>query len=376
MQKAILALEDGHFFYGYAFSGLNQKEVGGEVIFNTSMTGYQEIITDPSYKGQIIVFTEPQIGNYGINPEDEESDKVHANAIVVKDISKTFSNWRAEKSLIEYLDENNVIGITDIDTRAIVRILRDYGVMKGYITTEDISPQEAVKRARNIPDISELNLVSQVSKKEPYKWEYGTWDLEKGYKKQIEKKYKVAVIDYGVKRNILRLMADRGCDLTCFPYNVEAEEIIKFNPDGIFLSNGPGDPAILKYQIDQIKKLLKTDIPIFGICLGHQLLTWAVGGRTYKLEFGHHGGNHPVKNLKTGEVEITAQNHNYATDIDSLPSNVEITHINLNDHTPEGMRLTDRPVFSIQYHPESSPGPHDSLYIFDEFVNLIEECKK
>ena len=376
MQKAILALEDGHFFYGYAFSGLNQKEVGGEVIFNTSMTGYQEIITDPSYKGQIIVFTEPQIGNYGVNPEDEESDKVHANAIVVKDISKTFSNWRAEKSLIEYLDENNVIGITDIDTRALVRILRDYGVMKGYITTEDISPQEAVKRARNIPDISELNLVSQVSKKEPYKWKYGTWDLEKGYKKQIEKKYKVAVIDYGVKRNILRLMADRGCDLTCFPYNVEAEEIIKFNPDGIFLSNGPGDPAILKYQIDQIKKLLKTDIPVFGICLGHQLLTWAVGGRTYKLEFGHHGGNHPVKNLKTGEVEITAQNHNYATDIDSLPSNVEITHINLNDHTPEGMRLTDRPVFSIQYHPESSPGPHDSLYIFDEFVNLIEDCKK
>ncbi len=376
MQRAILALEDGHFFYGYAFSGLNQKEVGGEVIFNTSMTGYQEIITDPSYKGQIVVFTEPQIGNYGVNLEDEESDKVHANAIVVKDISKTFSNWRAEKSLIEYLNENNVIGITDIDTRALVRILRDYGVMKGYITTEDISPQEAVKRARNIPDISELNLVAEVSKREPYKWEYGSWDPEKGYKKQTEKKYKVAVIDYGVKRNILRLMADRGCDLTCFPHDIQAEEIIKFNPDGIFLSNGPGDPAILKYQIDQIKKLLKTDIPIFGICLGHQLLTWAVGGRTYKLEFGHHGGNHPVKNLKTSKVEITAQNHNYATDVDTLPSNVEITHINLNDHTPEGMRLTDRPVFSIQYHPESSPGPHDSLYIFDEFVNLIEECKK
>jgi carbamoyl-phosphate synthase small subunit len=376
MQKAILALEDGHFFYGYAFSGINKKEIGGEVIFNTSMTGYQEIITDPSYKGQIVVFTEPQIGNYGVNYEDEESEKVHANAIVVKDISKIYSNWRGKKDLISYLEENEVIGLTDIDTRALVRVLREKGVMKGYIGIGDISPQEAVKRARSIPDISELDLVSKVSKKEPYKWEEGTWVLGEGFKKPAEKKYKVAVIDYGVKRNILRLMVDRGLDLTCFPYNVAAEEIIKFKPDGIFLSNGPGDPAILKYQIDQIKTLLKTDIPIFGICLGHQLLSWAVGGKTYKLEFGHHGGNHPVKNLKNGKVEITAQNHNYATDVDSLPKSVEITHINLNDNTPEGMKLTDRPAFSIQYHPESSPGPHDSHYIFDEFVKLIEECKK
>ena len=376
MKKAILALEDGHFFYGYAFSAIDKRETGGEVIFNTSMTGYQEILTDPSYKGQIVVFTEPEIGNYGINHEDMESEKIHTNGIVVKDVSKIYSNWRAEKSLIDYLNENNVIGITDIDTRAVVKILREHGVMKGYIGIGDISPQEAVKRARSIPDISELDLVSTVSHKKPYKWEEGTWELGIGYKRPTEKKYKIAVIDYGVKRNILRLMVDRGCDVTCFPHDISAQEIIDFKPDGIFLSNGPGDPSILHYQIQQVKELLKTDIPLFGICLGHQILSWAIGGKTYKLEFGHHGGNHPVKNLKTGKVEITAQNHNYATDPDTLPSNVEITHINLNDNTIEGMQLTDRPAFSIQYHPESSPGPHDSFYIFDEFVKLVEEFKK
>jgi len=375
MEKAILALEDGHFFYGYAFSSIEKNESGGEVIFNTSMTGYQEIITDPSYKGQIVVFTEPQIGNYGINKEDLESSKIHVNAIIVKDISSFYSNWRAEKSLVDYLNENGVIGLTDIDTRALVRVLREYGVMKGYIGIGDISIKEAVEKARNIPDISELDLVSRVSHNKPYKWEEGTWVSGKGYRKTKEKKYKVAVLDFGVKRNILRLMVDRGCDITCFPHNTPAEEIIKFNPDGIFLSNGPGDPAILHYQIDQIKKLLKTDIPMFGICLGHQLLSWAIGGKTYKLEYGHHGGNHPVKDLKTGKVEITAQNHNYATDPDSILNNVEITHINLNDETIEGIKLLDRPAFSIQYHPESSPGPHDSFYLFDEFINLIEEYR-
>ncbi len=375
MDRAILALEDGHFFYGKAFSGSHLKEVGGEVIFNTSMTGYQEILTDPSYKGQIVVMTPSQVGNYGVNDEDWESDKVHVNAFVVKDVSKIYSNWRGKKTLKEFLDENNVIGLTDIDTRALVRILRDYGVMKGYIGIGDITPQEAVRKARAIPDISELDLVSKVSKPQVYKWNEGSWIPGVGYKKITETKYKVAVLDFGVKRNILRLLADRQLDLTVFPYNTPAEEIIKFNPDGIFLSNGPGDPSILHYQIDQIKKLLKTDIPMFGICLGHQLLSWALGGKTYKLDFGHHGGNHPVKNLKTGKVEITAQNHNYATDPDSLPNNVEITHINLNDDTIEGIKLNDRPVFSIQYHPESSPGPHDSIYLFDEFVKLIEECK-
>ncbi len=372
MEKAILALEDGHFFYGYAFSGFNVKETGGEVIFNTSMTGYQEILTDPSYKGQIVVMTPSEVGNYGVNDEDVESEKVHVNGFVIKDLSSIVSNWRAKKSLEDYLNENNVIGIYGIDTRALVRIIRQYGVMKGYIGIGDISPVEAVKKARSVPDISELQLVPKVSKNKVYKWNEGSWEWPNGYKKITETKYRVAVLDFGVKRNILRLLADRHLDLTVFPYNTPAEEIIKFRPDGIFLSNGPGDPAILHYQIEQIKKLLKTDIPMFGICLGHQLLSWALGGKTYKLEFGHHGGNHPVKNLKTGKVEITAQNHNYATDPDSLPSNVEITHINLNDNTIEGIRLTDRPVFSIQYHPESSPGPHDSLYIFDEFVKLIE----
>ncbi len=376
MEKAILALEDGHFFYGYAFSGFSKRETGGEVIFNTSMTGYQEILTDPSYKGQIVVMTPSEVGNYGVNSEDIESERIHVNGFVIKDLSPIASNWRAEKRLQDYLEENGVVGIYGIDTRALVRIIRQYGVMKGYIGIGEISPVEAVRKARSIPDISELNLVSQVSHKEPYKWEETSWHWPEGYGKQKEKRYRVAVLDFGVKRNILRLMADRGLDLTVFPYNTTADEIMDFKPDGIFLSNGPGDPAILHFQIQQIKKLLKTDIPMFGICLGHQLISWAVGGKTYKLEFGHHGGNHPVKNLKTGKVEITAQNHNYATDPDSLPHNIEITHINLNDDTIEGIKLTDRPVFSIQHHPEASPGPHDSHYIFDEFVKLIEECKR
>ena len=375
MEKAILALEDGHFFYGYAFSGFDKKETGGEVIFNTSMTGYQEILTDPSYKGQIVVMTPSEVGNYGTNPEDIESEKVHVDGFVIKDLSSVASNWRSSKTLQQYLNENGVIGIYGIDTRAVVRILRNYGVMKGYIGIGDISPQEAVRKARSIPDISELDLVSKVSHKKVYKWNEGTWKWPYGYTKPSEKRFKIAVLDYGVKRNILRLMADRGMDITCFPHNIAAEEIIDFKPDGIFLSNGPGDPSILHYQIKQIKRLITTDIPVFGICLGHQLLSWAIGGKTYKLEFGHHGGNHPVKNLKTGKVEITAQNHNYATDPDSLPSHVEVTHINLNDDTIEGIRLTDRPVFSIQYHPEASPGPHDSHYIFDEFLKLIEEVK-
>ncbi|WP_457624581.1 glutamine-hydrolyzing carbamoyl-phosphate synthase small subunit [Persephonella sp.] len=375
MKRAILALEDGHFFYGYAFSGFEKGETGGEVIFNTSMTGYQEILTDPSYKGQIVVMTPSQVGNYGTNPEDIESEKVHVNGFVIRDLSSIYSNWRATKSLEDYLDENGVIGITGIDTRALVRIIRQYGVMKGYIGIGDISPQEAVRKARSIPDISELDLVSQVSHRDTYTWNEGSWRWPEGYSRISGGKYRVAVIDYGVKRNILRLMADRGLELTCFPHNVKAEDILEFKPDGIFLSNGPGDPAILHFQIQQIRRLLNSDIPVFGICLGHQLLSWAIGGRTYKLEFGHHGGNHPVKNLKTGKVEITAQNHNYATDPDSLPSHVEITHINLNDNTIEGIRLTDRPAFSIQHHPEASPGPHDSHYIFDEFVRLIEETK-
>ncbi len=376
MEKAVLALEDGHFFYGYAFSGFSKKETGGEVIFNTSMTGYQEILTDPSYKGQIVVMTPSEVGNYGVNFEDLESDKIHVNGFVIKDLSPIASNWRAKKTLQKYLDESGVIGVCGIDTRALVRIIRRYGVMKGYIHIGEISPAEAVKRAKNIPDISELDLVSEVSHKEIYRWDEGTWRWPEGYRKIENKKYKVAVIDYGVKRNILRLMADRGMELVCFPSNISAEEVLKFKPDGIFLSNGPGDPAILHYQIEQIKKLLSSDIPMFGICLGHQLLSWAIGGKTYKLEFGHHGGNHPVKDLRTGKVEITAQNHNYATDPDSLPSHVEITHINLNDDTIEGIRLTDRPAFSIQHHPEASPGPHDSNHIFDDFVELIEECKR
>ncbi|MCX7759888.1 MAG: glutamine-hydrolyzing carbamoyl-phosphate synthase small subunit [Hydrogenothermaceae bacterium] len=375
MEKAILALEDGHFFYGYAFSGFKKRETGGEVIFNTSITGYQEILTDPSYKGQIVVMTPSQIGNYGINLEDDQSERVWVNGFVVKDVPNVYSNYRAVKSLQDYLEENDVVGIFGVDTRAVVRILRNYGVMKGYIGIGDISPQEAVRKAKSIPDISELNLVAEVSKKEVYRWTQKSWRWPVGYQEQTEFRYKVAVIDYGVKRDILRLLADRGLELICFPHNVSAEEVLSINPDGIFLSNGPGDPATLRYQIDQIKKLIAKEIPIFGICLGHQLLSWAFGGRTYKLEFGHHGGNHPVKNLKTGKVEITAQNHNYATDESKLTADIEITHINLNDNTVEGMRHRNYPVFSIQHHPEAAPGPHDSFYVFDDFLKLIEECK-
>ncbi len=373
MEKAILALEDGHFFYGYAFPNTKIRETGGEVIFNTSMTGYQEILTDPSYKGQIVVMTPSEVGNYGINHEDMQSKKVQVNGFVVKHLPSLYSNWRATKSLHEYLSENNVLGIYGVDTRAVVRVLRKYGVMKGYIGIGDISPEEAVKKARSVPDISELNLVKEVSSKDVYRWEEGYWYLGRGFKKIEEKKHKIAVIDYGIKRDILRLLTERGFDITCFPHNISAEEIKSFNPEGIFLSNGPGDPAILHYQIEQIKKLIHTEIPIFGICLGHQLLSWAIGGRTYKLEFGHHGGNHPVKYLKTGKVEITAQNHNYATDPESLPSDVEITHINLNDNTIEGIKLKSYPVFSVQYHPEGAPGPHDSFYIFDIFKKLVED---
>lgn len=375
MERAILALEDGHFFYGYLFSGKRKKETGGEVIFNTSMTGYQEVLTDPSYKGQIVVMTSSQIGNYGVNFEDSQSDRVWVNGFVVKDVPNLYANYRAVKSLQDYLEENDVVGIYGIDTRALVRILRNYGVMKGYIGSGSISPEDAVKRARSIPDISELNLVKEVSRKEVYRWTQKSWKWPEGYKEQTEFRYRVAVIDYGIKKDILRLLADRGLELICFPYNTSGEDVLSVNPDGIFLSNGPGDPSILKYQIDQIKKLIPKEIPMFGICLGHQLLSWAFGGKTYKLEFGHHGGNHPVKNLKTGKVEITAQNHNYATDESRFPQDVEVTHINLNDNTIEGMRHKNYPIFSIQHHPEAAPGPHDSFYIFDEFLNLIKEIR-
>lgn len=376
MERAILALEDGHFFYGWSFSYGAKKETAGEVIFNTSMTGYQEILTDPSYKGQIVVMTASQVGNYGINDEDGQSDRVWVNGFVVKDVPTIHSNYRATRSLQEYLQKNDVVGIFGVDTRAVVRILRNYGVMKGYIGIGDISPQEAVRRARSIPDISELDLVAEVSKKQVYRWTQKSWRWPEGYKEQTEFKYKVAVIDYGVKRDILRLLADRGLELICLPHDVSAEDVLSVNPDGIFLSNGPGDPATLKYQIDQIKKLISKEIPMFGICLGHQLLSWAFGGKTYKLEFGHHGGNHPVKNLKTGKVEITAQNHNYATDESRLPQDIEITHINLNDNTIEGMRHKNYPVFSIQHHPEAAPGPQDSFYVFDHFLSLIEDFKR
>jgi carbamoyl-phosphate synthase small subunit len=368
-KPAILGLEDGTVFFGYSLGA--DGETGGEVVFNTSMTGYQEILTDPSYKGQIVVMTYTEIGNYGVNDEDIESDKVQVNGFVIKELSPIVSNWRAKKDLDSYLKDYGVVGIRGIDTRALVKKIRERGVIKGVISTEDLNPKSVVQKARNIPDISKQDLVSQVATRNIYYWNEGDWDLFKGYRKFFNDRPLVAVIDFGVKYNILRRFVSEGCRVAVLPPNLPFEEIEALNPDGIFLSNGPGDPENVIYGIKVAKHFFGKK-PVMGICLGHQIIGIALGGKTYKLKFGHHGGNHPVKNLITGKVEITAQNHNFAVDANSLPKEVEITHINLLDNTLEGMRHSKLPIMSVQYHPEASPGPHDSYYIFKEFKKLME----
>jgi len=371
--KAILALADGRVFHGKAFGA--PGEITGEVVFNTSMTGYQEILTDPSYAGEIVTMTYPLIGNYGINPEDIESGNPHLRGFVVKEACEAPSNWRSEMTLDAYLKEHNVVGIQGIDTRALVRHIRDKGAQTGIISSLDLDPVSLVEKARQAPSIVGQDLVREVTTAKPYHWTEGPWDLTAGYQEQAApSKYKVVAYDFGIKRNILRNLVDAGCDVTVVPAATPADEVLAMNPDGVFLSNGPGDPEPITYAQENIRQLLgKT--PMFGICLGHQLLSIALGGETYKLKFGHRGGNQPVRRGEGHSVEITAQNHGFAVAADTLNDESLVTHINLNDNTVEGLKHRQIPVFSVQYHPEASPGPHDAKYLFGEFIDLMEANK-
>jgi carbamoyl-phosphate synthase small subunit len=378
--KAILALEDGTIFNGQAFGAEGEK--AGEVVFNTSLTGYQEILTDPSYKGQIVTMTYPLIGNYGINEEDIESARPNAEGFIVRENSRTASNFRSTGKLDDYLKKHGIVGIEGIDTRMLTRRLRTKGSLKGIISTIDLDEKSLVKKAKESQGVEGVDLVKVVTCKEPYVWNESPFAQMKNEKLKIKNegsnpklKFHVVAYDYGVKFFILRYLASVGCKVTVVPADYPAEKVLEMNPDGIFLSNGPADPAAVTYAIKNIKKLIGKK-PIFGICLGHQLLGLALGGKTYKLKFGHHGGNQPVMDLKTKKVAITAQNHGFAVDIDSIPKGtVELTHINLNDKTVEGMRHLTLPIFSVQYHPEAGPGPHDANYLFAEFVKLMEANK-
>jgi carbamoyl-phosphate synthase small subunit len=373
MKKALLALADGLVFEGDSFGA--EGETSGEIVFNTSMTGYQEILTDPSYKGQIVTMTYTQIGNYGVNDEDVESAKPYAEGFIVKEYMDFPSNWRKKKSLNEYLKEHAIVGIQGIDTRALTRHLRDFGAQPGVISTKDSDPESLVAKAKTLPKMSGLDLAKVVTCKKPYQWAEGDWDLEKGYAKKSSTKYKVVAYDYGIKRNILRLLTSAGCDVTVVPATTSAEDVLALKPDGVFLSNGPGDPEPVTYAIENIKKLLGKK-PIFGICLGQQLLGLALGGKTYKLKFGHHGGNQPIMDLTTRKVEIAAENHGFAVDMETLKDKVVVTHVNLNDKTCEGFQHKTLPAFCVQYHPEASPGPHDSRYLFARFIEMMEKHKK
>ncbi len=358
--KAILALEDGTIYKGCSFG--SPGECFGEVVFNTSMAGYQEIITDPSYKGQIVAMTYPLIGNYGVNAEDSESYRPFVEGFVVKEYSKIASNWRSENNLGDYLTENKVIGIEGIDTRALTLHIRTAGAMKAVISTQDLDENSLVHKARNSPGLVGIDLVKEVILKDPYEW-------------NKEGKFRVVVLDCGIKYNTLRFLAKRNCKVIVVPANFTASQILSLKPDGIQLSNGPGDPAAVKYVVDTVRDLLGK-VPIFGICLGHQMIGQALGGKTFKLKFGHHGGNHPVKDLKTGKVAITVQNHGFCVDIETLnKKEIEVTHMNLNDGTLEGLRHKKLPVFCVQFHPEAAPGPHDAEYLFDNFIELIKKHK-
>jgi carbamoyl-phosphate synthase small subunit len=376
LNTAILALEDGTVFEGASFGAPGIKT--GEVVFNTSITGYQEIFTDPSYCGQIVVLTNPQIGNYGANDEDNESARPYIEGLVVRDFSPLRSNWRSQETAEEFLRRHEIPVGSDMDTRALVRRLRSRGVMRGVLSGTGGDPKELVEMARSIPSMAGLDLATRVTTAAPYRWEEGVRPCSPSelVAAPAEPRFHVVAYDYGIKRNILRRLRHIGCRTTVVPASTTAEDVLALGPDGVFLSNGPGDPEPLAYQATQVRKLIGK-VPIFGICLGHQVLGLALGGRTFKLPFGHHGANHPVLNYLTNRVEITSQNHGFAVDPDSLPaSKVELTHINLNDQTLEGFRHRDEPVFCVQYHPEASPGPHDSHYLFDEFARLLSEAKR
>ncbi len=360
--KAILALEDGRVFKGISFGAPGERT--GEVVFNTSMTGYQEILTDPSYRGQIVTMTYPLIGNYGVNQEDIESSKPQVEGFVVKELSKITSNWRSSRGLADYLIAHNIMGIEGIDTRAVTKHIRTAGAMKAIISTECLDETLLIKKALEAPGLVGRDLVQEVTCKEPYKWG--------GKERTSGTRFKVVVLDCGLKLNMIRMLSREGCEVTVVPAPTPAKEILGLNADGVLLSNGPGDPAAVPYVVETVKTLLGK-IPIFGICFGHQILGQAYGGKTYKLKFGHRGGNQPVKDLATGKVSITSQNHGFCVDIDSIPGDqIELTHVNLNDQTLEGMKHKTHPAFSVQYHPEASPGPHDADYLFKEFIQLME----
>jgi carbamoyl-phosphate synthase small subunit len=373
MTQALLALEDGTVFWGKPFGALG--ETFGEVVFNTNLTGYQEVLTDPSYKGQIVTMTYPLIGNYGINDADLESVHPQVEGFIVKEGSKRASNWRAQYGLEEWLQRHGVVGIQSLDTRALTRHLRTRGAMRGAISTTDLDPDRLIARVHTSPGLIGRDLVCEVTCDGPYTWTAGEWCWPQGYAKDIaapRERSHVVAYDFGIKRNILRKLMNSGCDVTVVPASTTAAAVLQLNPDGIFLSNGPGDPEGVPYAIEAVRQLIGVK-PIFGICLGHQILGLAFGGKTYKLKFGHRGGNQPVMHLPTHRVEITAQNHGFAVDADSLPAEVEVTHLNLNDRTVEGMRHRELPVFSVQYHPEASPGPHDSWYLFERFRAMLGE---
>ncbi|MGJ8693988.1 MAG: glutamine-hydrolyzing carbamoyl-phosphate synthase small subunit [Thalassotalea sp.] len=376
-KSAILVLEDGTVFKGTAIGA--EGAAVGEVVFNTSMTGYQEILTDPSYAEQIVTLTYPHIGNTGTNSEDEESGAIVAKGLVIRDLPLLASNFRSEQSLSEYLQANNILGIADIDTRKLTRILREKGAQNGCIVAGDLteeSVEQALAKAKAFPGLKGMDLAKVVSTKEQYQWNEGSWELGKGFVTPSEKPFHVVAYDFGAKRNILRMLADRGCKLTVVPAQTSAADVLAMQPDGVFLSNGPGDPEPCTYAIDAIKEILTTEIPVFGICLGHQLLGLASGAKTVKMKFGHHGGNHPVKDFNRDVVMITAQNHGFAIDEDNIPDNITITHKSLFDGTIQGIHRTDKPAFSFQGHPEASPGPHDAAPLFDHFIDLIVASKQ
>jgi carbamoyl-phosphate synthase small subunit len=370
--EAILALENGTFYRGSAAGA--EGEARGEVVFNTSMTGYQEVLTDPSYAGQIVAMTCAEIGNYGVSPDDVESRKPQVAGFIIRDESPMASNWRSAGTLHDYLAANQIVAISDIDTRALTRLLRSSGVMRGVIATGSaLDVDTLVEHARAIPKMEGSDLVKVVTSEIAFDWpEEDPDEFGVAIEHRAKRRLKIAAYDFGMKWNIMRRLSAHGCDVRVYPASTPAEELLNTNPDGVFLSNGPGDPAPLTYAIDNAKTLVASGVPVFGICLGHQILGLAMGGTTFKLKFGHRGANHPVKKLTTGKIEITSQNHGFAVNPDTLPADVEVTHKNLYDGTVEGLRHKSQPVFCVQYHPEASPGPHDADYLFNDFIEMIE----